>query len=81
MGFDAVVPVSGQTYSRKVDSMVVGVLAGIAQSASKFSNDLRILQNFKEMEEPFEAHQIGSSAMPTSATRCAASGSQRSRAM
>ena len=64
MGFDAVVPVSGQTYSRKVDSMVVGVLAGIAQSASKFSNDLRILQNFKEMEEPFEAHQIGSSAMP-----------------
>ena len=64
MGFDAVVPVSGQTYSRKVDSMVVGVLAGIAQSASKFSNDLRILQNFKEMEEPFETHQIGSSAMP-----------------
>ena len=64
MGFDAVVPVSGQTYSRKVDSMVVNVLAGIAQSASKFSNDLRILQNFKEMEEPFEAHQIGSSAMP-----------------
>lgn len=64
MGFEAVVPVSGQTYSRKVDSMVVNVLAGIAQSASKFSNDLRILQNFKEMEEPFEAHQIGSSAMP-----------------
>ena len=60
----ALAPVSGQTYSRKVDSMVVGVLAGIAQSASKFSNDLRILQNFKEMEEPFEAHQIGSSAMP-----------------
>ncbi|HIU41061.1 MAG TPA: adenylosuccinate lyase [Candidatus Egerieicola faecale] len=64
MGFDGVVPVSGQTYSRKMDSQVVCTLAGIAQSCSKFSNDLRILQNFKEMEEPFEAHQIGSSAMP-----------------
>lgn len=64
MGFDAVVPVSGQTYSRKVDSFVVNTLAGIAQSASKFSNDLRLLANFKEMEEPFEAQQIGSSAMP-----------------
>ncbi len=64
MGFDAVVPVSGQTYSRKVDSMVVNALAGIAQSASKFSNDLRLLANFKEMEEPFEKQQIGSSAMP-----------------
>lgn len=64
MGFDSVVPVSGQTYSRKVDSQIVSTLGGIAQSASKFSNDLRILQNFKEIEEPFEAHQIGSSAMP-----------------
>ena len=64
MGFDGVVPVSGQTYSRKVDAQVVCALAGIAQSASKFSNDLRILQNFKEMEEPFEENQIGSSAMP-----------------
>lgn len=64
MGFDAVVPVSGQTYSRKVDSFVVNALAGIAQSAGKFSNDLRLLANFKEMEEPFEAQQIGSSAMP-----------------
>ena len=64
MGFDAVVPVSGQTYSRKVDSFVMNVLSGIAQSASKFSNDLRLLANFKEMEEPFEAQQIGSSAMP-----------------
>ena len=64
MGFDGVVPVSGQTYSRKIDSQVVCTLAGVAQSCSKFSNDLRILQNFKEMEEPFEAHQIGSSAMP-----------------
>ncbi len=64
MGFDAVVPVSGQTYSRKVDSFVVNTLAGIAQSASKFSNDMRLLANFKEMEEPFEKQQIGSSAMP-----------------
>lgn len=64
MGFDSVVPVSGQTYSRKVDSFVVNVLAGIAQSTSKFSNDLRLLANFKEMEEPFEKKQIGSSAMP-----------------
>lgn len=64
MGFDGVVPVSGQTYSRKIDAQIVSTLGGIAQSASKFSNDLRILQNFKEMEEPFEEHQIGSSAMP-----------------
>jgi adenylosuccinate lyase len=64
LGFADVVPVSGQTYSRKIDSQVLSTLSGIAQSASKFSNDLRILQNFKEMEEPFEKHQIGSSAMP-----------------
>ena len=64
MGFESAVPVSGQTYSRKVDSQVVNVLSGIAQSASKFANDLRLLQNFKEMEEPFEKNQIGSSAMP-----------------
>ena len=64
MGFSMVVPVSGQTYSRKMDSQVLAVLSGIAQSASKFSNDMRILQNFKEMEEPFEKNQIGSSAMP-----------------
>lgn len=63
MGFDGVVPVSGQTYSRKVDYQVCSVLAGIAQSASKFSNDIRILQSFKEIEEPFEKNQIGSSAM------------------
>ncbi len=63
MGFDSCVPVSGQTYSRKVDSMVVNALAGIAQSCSKFSHDMRILQSFKEMEEPFEKSQIGSSAM------------------
>ncbi len=64
MGFDKVVPVSGQTYSRKVDYQVLSELSGVAQSASKFSNDMRILQNFKEMEEPFEKNQIGSSAMP-----------------
>lgn len=63
MGFDSVVPVSGQTYSRKVDSQVLSVLSGIAQSCSKFSNDLRILQSFEEMEEPREKSQIGSSAM------------------
>lgn len=64
MGFDRVVPVSGQTYSRKVDAQVLNTLSGIAQSAYKFANDLRILASFKEMEEPFEEHQIGSSAMP-----------------
>ena len=63
MGFESCVPVSGQTYSRKVDSFVVNALAGIAESCSKFSNDMRILQSFKEMEEPFEKSQIGSSAM------------------
>jgi len=63
MGFDGVVPVSGQTYSRKIDTQILDVLSGIAQSASKFSNDMRILQSFKEMEEPREKKQIGSSAM------------------
>lgn len=63
MGFDAVYPVSGQTYSRKVDAQVLNVLSGIAQSASKFSNDIRLLQHMKEIEEPFEKNQIGSSAM------------------
>lgn len=64
VGVARVVPVSGQTYSRKMDYQVVSVLSGIAQSASKFSYDMRLLQNFKEMEEPFEKSQIGSSAMP-----------------
>ena len=64
MGFAACVPVSGQTYSRKVDAYFLSVLSGFAQSAYKFSNDLRLLQSFEEMEEPFEAQQIGSSAMP-----------------
>lgn len=64
MGFDRCVPVSGQTYSRKVDAYFLSVLSGIAQSASKFANDMRLLQSFEEMEEPFEKSQIGSSAMP-----------------
>ena len=64
MGFTAVVPVSGQTYSRKMDYNVVSTLAGVAQSASKFATDLRLLCHLKEVEEPFEASQIGSSAMP-----------------
>ncbi len=63
-GMDRVVPVSGQTYSRKVDYQVLSVLSGIAQSCSKFAYDIRLLASFKEMEEPFEKHQIGSSAMP-----------------
>ena len=63
MGFTSCFPVSGQTYSRKVDSRVLSVLAGIAQSAHKFSNDIRLLQHLKEVEEPFEKNQIGSSAM------------------
>ena len=63
MGFDKCVPVSGQTYSRKVDTRVLNILAGIAASAHKFSNDIRLLQHLKEVEEPFEKSQIGSSAM------------------
>lgn len=63
MGFKKCFPVSGQTYSRKLDSRVANVLAGIAASAHKFSNDIRLLQHLKEVEEPFEKNQIGSSAM------------------
>ena len=63
MGFKECYPVSGQTYSRKVDTRVVNVLAGIAASAHKMSNDIRLLQHLKEVEEPFEKSQIGSSAM------------------
>lgn len=63
MGFAECFPVSGQTYSRKVDTRVLNVLAGIAASAHKFSNDIRLLQHLKEIEEPFEKNQIGSSAM------------------
>jgi adenylosuccinate lyase len=63
MGFAAVEPVTGQTYSRKVDAQVVSVLAGVAVSVHKFANDIRLLANLKEIEEPFEKSQIGSSAM------------------
>ena len=63
MGFDSCYAVSGQTYSRKVDTRVLNILSGIAQSAHKFSNDIRLLQHLKEIEEPFEKNQIGSSAM------------------
>lgn len=63
MGFSSCFPVSGQTYSRKVDMRVLNILSGIAVSAHKFSNDIRLLQHLKEIEEPFEKHQIGSSAM------------------
>ena len=63
MGFDKCFPVSGQTYSRKMDTRVLNILAGIAASAHKFSNDIRLLQHLKEIEEPFEKNQIGSSAM------------------
>ena len=64
MGFEKCVPVSGQTYSRKVDAYFLSALSGVAQSAYKFANDMRILQSFEEMEEPFEKNQIGSAAMP-----------------
>jgi adenylosuccinate lyase len=64
MGFDSVLPVTGQTYSRKIDSQVLDVLSGIAQSASKFATDLRLLSHLREMEEPFEEKQVGSSSMP-----------------
>ncbi len=63
MGYTACFPVSGQTYSRKLDSQILSILSGIAQSAAKFSNDIRLLQHLKEVEEPFEKNQIGSSAM------------------
>lgn len=63
MGYSECYPVSGQTYSRKIDSRILNVLSSIAQSAHKFSNDIRLLQHLKEVEEPFEKGQIGSSAM------------------
>ncbi len=63
MGFDAVYPVTGQTYTRKVDSQVLDALSGVAQSAHKYGTDLRLLANLQEVEEPFEAEQVGSSAM------------------
>ncbi len=63
LGFKGVFPVSGQTYSRKMDSVFANALSGVAQSCTKFSNDMRLLQHLKEMEEPFEKEQVGSSAM------------------
>src|SRR5262249_28962152 len=64
MGFDEVYPVTGQTYTRKVDSQVLDPLSGVCQSAHKFGTDLRLLAHRQEVEEPFEAEQVGSSAMP-----------------
>jgi adenylosuccinate lyase len=64
LGFDACEPVTGQTYSRKVDAQVIAVLANIAASVHKFANDIRLMANLKEIEEPFERRQVGSSAMP-----------------
>jgi adenylosuccinate lyase len=63
MGFERALPVTGQTYTRKLDAQILGVVAGIAASAAKFASDVRMLQSFGEIEEPFEAEQIGSSAM------------------
>ena len=63
LGYTQCFAVSGQTYSRKLDSQILSLLSGIAQSAAKFSNDIRLLQHLKEVEEPFEKNQIGSSAM------------------
>src|SRR5687768_18132770 len=63
MGFERSIPVSGQTYSRKLDAQVLAVVAGIAATAAKFASDMRVLQAFGEIEEPFEREQIGSSAM------------------
>jgi adenylosuccinate lyase len=64
MGFDKILPVAGQIYTRKIDSQISDVLSGIAQSAHKLSNDIRLLHNLREIEEPFGKKQIGSSAMP-----------------
>ena len=64
MGFDKILPVAGQIYTRKIDSQISDVLSGIAQSAHKFANDIRLLHNLREIEEPFGKKQIGSSAMP-----------------
>jgi adenylosuccinate lyase len=63
MGFDRSVSVSGQTYTRKIDYFVLSILTGIAASANKMAVDIRLLQNLKEIEEPFESKQVGSSAM------------------
>src|SRR5256885_7622994 len=64
MGFDHILAVTGQTYTRKLDAQVLAVLSGIAQSAAKFATDLRLLQHESELLEPFESEQVGASAMP-----------------
>ena len=81
MGFESAVPVSGQTYSRKVDAQVLSALSGVAQSAGKFANDLRLLQNFKEMEEPFEKTRSVPPQCLISATPCVRNGSAPFRGM
>ena len=63
MGFDRVLPITGQTYTRKIDSFLLNVLSGIAQSAAKMATDLRLMAHEKEFDEPFTASQVGSSAM------------------
>ena len=77
MGYRSAFAVTGQTYPRKLDSRIVNVLSSIAQSAYKFSNDMRLLQHLKEMEEPFAKSQIGSSAMRIKETRCGPNGFRR----
>src|SRR5205809_3983885 len=64
MGFEQALPITGQTYTRKLDAQVMAVLSGVAQSAAKFATDLRLLQHEGELLEPFESEQVGSSAMP-----------------
>ena len=81
MGFKECYAVSGQTYSRKVDTRVANILAGIAASAHKMSNDIRLLQHLKEVEEPFEKNQIGSSAWHTREIQCVPSVSHLFHAM
>ena len=75
MGFDRVLPITGQTYTRKIDSFLLNVLSGIAQSAAKMATDLRLMAHEKEFDEPFTASQVAPRPWPTSATPCAASAS------
>ena len=73
-GFNSSFVVTGQTYPRKIDAQVINSLAGLAASVHKMCNDIRLLAGMKQMEEPFEAEQVGSGAMALSETRCAANG-------